>query len=81
MGAKKFGMSLEAQGTVGPDKRPLGGISRDFGQDIPGVPEKFVRKNVRIQFLAPNTTYQWKTMENAKQFRSRKGFHQRGLAP
>ena len=33
-------MSLEAQET-----KHLGGISRDFCQDIPGVPEKFEKKH------------------------------------
>ena len=34
VGAKKFGMSLETQGS-----QTLVGISRDFCRDLPGMPE------------------------------------------
>ena len=50
MGAKKFGMFLEAQG----NQNFLGGISRGFCWDIPTVPEKFETKKVSVQFLAPS---------------------------
>ena len=42
VGAQNFGMSLEAQET-----KHFGGISRDFGSDIPEVPEK----EVCVQFF------------------------------
>ena len=48
LGAKKFGMSLEAHG-----KLCFGGISRDFGWDILGVHKKFESKKVCVQCLAP----------------------------
>ena len=32
----------------------FGGISQDFGRDIPAAPEKF-EKNVCVQFLAPRS--------------------------
>ena len=48
VGAKKFGKSLEAQER---DKL-FGGISRDFGWDIPGAPEK-LEKPICFQFFGP----------------------------
>ena len=47
VGPEKFSMSLKTQGN-----RHFGGISRDLGWDIPGVPEKFEGKTC-IQLLAP----------------------------
>ena len=50
VGAKKFGMSFEAQGT-----KLFGGISRDFCRDIPGMPEKFEKKGVCVRFSSSIT--------------------------
>ena len=41
VGAKKFGMSFEAQG------------NQTFWRDIPGAPEKFEKKKVCVQFSSP----------------------------
>ena len=48
VGAKKFGMSLETQG-IKLFWRDIPGFCRD----IPEAPEKFEKKNVWVQFLAP----------------------------
>ena len=40
-GGQKFSISLETQG-----KQTFDGISRDFGWDIPGAPEKFEKRSL-----------------------------------
>ena len=56
------GLSREGVGPKGsacPSKprktKHLGGVSRDFGWDIPGVPEKFEKESV--EFCAPSCIY------------------------
>ena len=44
MGAKKFGMSKPGKPNL------LGGISRNFGWDIPAVPKKFENRKVSVYF-------------------------------
>ena len=49
VGTKKFDMSLETQGI-----ELFGRDIPGFCPDIPGVPEKFEKKKVRVQFPFPN---------------------------
>ena len=49
VGAEKFGMSLETR-----EIKLFGWDIPGFCSDSPAVPEKFEKKKVSVQFLAPN---------------------------
>ena len=69
VGAKKFGMSLETQG-IKLFWRDIPGFCRD----IPEAPEKFEKKNVWVQFLAPRKTTPGKLHLHLNCFRKKGSF-------